>query len=67
MTALPITNVDLTRILQFLKQARHFLDSGREVAAKAEDKPLATMLSERVAMVDGDIRHIDALRGCDET
>ena len=63
--ALPITKSDLTRILQRLRQARHLLDAGREIAAKADNKPLATLLSERVAAIDGDIRRVDSLRECE--
>jgi len=52
----------LTRILQRLRQARNLLDAGREIAAKAEDKSLATLLSERVAALESDMRHLHALR-----
>lgn len=64
---MPITKIDLTRILVYLKQARHLLNSGREIAAKAEEEPLNTILTERVAAVDGDIHHVDALRSHDGT
>ena len=64
---MPTKKVDLTRILIFLRQARQVLDSGRLIAAKADDEPLTTRLTERVAVLDMDIQHVDALRGCDET
>jgi hypothetical protein len=34
------------------------LDAGREIAAKAEDKSLTTLLSERVAALESDMRHL---------
>jgi hypothetical protein len=37
----PLTKIDLTRILIYLKQARNFIDSGRVVAIEAGDQPLA--------------------------
>lgn len=55
---LSVKKIDLTRILLCLKQARHLLEAGRQIAAKAHDKPLETRLSERVAVMDSDIQHV---------
>ena len=62
---MPLTTVDLTRILIYLKQARNFIDSGCVIAMKAGDQPLAEKLRERTTLLDGDIQHVDALRGSD--